>query len=340
MVDLTTLFQVTDISYTPSSDHVQIVVTTDVACHLYCRMTWIEPKRHLKPVRVRGVNFITEIYHCFDSYEDNEQSEAGDTLTHTFEKPDWPFCQTRWFYFWGTRGGNPSPSESCIFKYHQQYEASFGPETDDYFYPDPGTGLTTVDGIAARSVRYQTWSGIRDGAGSFAFPSGIIAHALIYADTGSNQWRYLSRFLMLFDTSSIPVGSQINSASLKLKSAVVDQQLGDASYWGIYGSDPISENNLVGADYQNIYSILLSDEQTFPDGWGPGQPEFIFNASGLAAIAAGGITKLCLRSSNHDVADIAPSWVSGKRNKLQAATADNASSSKWPQLHVYWQPPL
>lgn len=57
-------------------------------------------------------------YFCFDVYEDNEQEEAGDTITHTFIKPDWPVCQTRFFYFHGRIDGEPSPSTTAIFKQH------------------------------------------------------------------------------------------------------------------------------------------------------------------------------------------------------------------------------
>ncbi|GAH77228.1 unnamed protein product, partial [marine sediment metagenome] len=55
---------------------------------------------------------------CFVVYEDNEQVEAGDTLTHTWLKAAWPVCETRWFYFIGNIAGVGSVSESPIFKFH------------------------------------------------------------------------------------------------------------------------------------------------------------------------------------------------------------------------------
>ena len=58
-------------------------------------------------------------YFCFDTYTDNQQKEAGDTLIHTFIKKNWPICQTRYFYFHGTIDGAPSPSTTAIFKKHQ-----------------------------------------------------------------------------------------------------------------------------------------------------------------------------------------------------------------------------
>ncbi|MBA7589986.1 hypothetical protein ES708_32085 [subsurface metagenome] len=57
---------------------------------------------------------------CFVNWKENEQEEPGDTLVHTFIKPDWPVCQTRWFYFLGTKQAEESPSASPIFHLHRE----------------------------------------------------------------------------------------------------------------------------------------------------------------------------------------------------------------------------
>lgn len=59
-----------------------------------------------------------DVYYCFTAYQDIEQEEAGDTLTHTFIMSDWPACESRWFYLWGTIAGEASPSESPIWGRH------------------------------------------------------------------------------------------------------------------------------------------------------------------------------------------------------------------------------
>ncbi len=115
---LTDLWQLLTICYTPSGTQVTIVVTTDFPCHLFMRWSLTLPRIHPKTETRRGLSLMSDHYYCFDVFIDNEQDEAGDTTTHTFVKPNWPQCQTRFFYFFGTRAGNPSPSESCIFKYH------------------------------------------------------------------------------------------------------------------------------------------------------------------------------------------------------------------------------
>ena len=97
----------------------KLTLTTDVPCHLIMRWTLIVPQQHKIPVYRRGIALHTDKYFCFDTYTDNQQKEAGDTLIHTFIKKNWPICQTRYFYFHGTIDGEPSPSTTAIFKKHQ-----------------------------------------------------------------------------------------------------------------------------------------------------------------------------------------------------------------------------
>lgn len=66
---------------------------------------------------------MSELRFCFTVYEDNEQEEAGDTLTHTFIKPAWSYCTTKYFYLWGKVSGVTCVSTSPPFHYHNTYEA-------------------------------------------------------------------------------------------------------------------------------------------------------------------------------------------------------------------------
>ena len=117
------LWALKDIQQEQTATGIKIVAVTFQPCHLWLRYSLIEPKQHIVPVLKRGVPFHADKYFCFDSYHDNEQGEAEDTLTHTFIKEPWPVCETRWFYFYGTIAGQPSPSESPIFKKHKTYIA-------------------------------------------------------------------------------------------------------------------------------------------------------------------------------------------------------------------------
>jgi len=111
-------FAVHDLILTITPDGYIFTTITDVPCHLYCRITKEEPRIHKKPTLRRGTWLSDDVRFCFTVYHDNEQEEAGDTLTHTFIKEAWPICETRWFYFHGTIAGVPSVSTTAIFDKH------------------------------------------------------------------------------------------------------------------------------------------------------------------------------------------------------------------------------
>ena len=113
-----THFAVLDVQGVPLDEAYKITTVTDVPCHLWARMTWTPPRRHTTPSYVRGLLLTGDVRFCFVVYEDNEQIEAGDTLTHTWIKDSWPICQTRWFYFVGSIDGAPVVSETCFFEFH------------------------------------------------------------------------------------------------------------------------------------------------------------------------------------------------------------------------------
>jgi hypothetical protein len=109
------------IAYTPALTTVMVTTTTNVACHLWARWSENEPQFHPLTMRIRGIDVPWSLRTCFTAYQDLEQNEAGDTLTHTFTWTPWVVCVTRWFYFYGTIGGLKSPSTSGIFRYHNQF---------------------------------------------------------------------------------------------------------------------------------------------------------------------------------------------------------------------------
>ena len=111
-------FSVRDVLFTPSTTGVRIIATTDIPCHLYCRLSSEKPWIHKTPSLRRGVQFAEDVRFCFTVYEDNEQYEAGDTNIHTWWKTDWPPSTTKYFYFWGTIGIEVSVSTTPYFKYH------------------------------------------------------------------------------------------------------------------------------------------------------------------------------------------------------------------------------
>ena len=140
---------VRDIDFHASTEGVRIRVTTDAPCHLWVRLSSQTPRIHKKPSLRRGVAFAEDVRFCFTVFEDNEQEEPGDTVDHTWWKPDWPVCTTKWLYVWGSRSGEVCVSTTAPFKYHNDgvdpIEPPPPPEPERFeFYIGPCPGAWTV----------------------------------------------------------------------------------------------------------------------------------------------------------------------------------------------------
>lgn len=111
-------FAVLEINYLHLTNAILIRNTTNNPCHLTCYYTDKKPGRHKTSRTDRGLTLPWGAYFCFVAWQSVEQNEPGDTLSHTFEIPDWTFCQTKWFVFRGTINGELSPSVSPVFEHH------------------------------------------------------------------------------------------------------------------------------------------------------------------------------------------------------------------------------
>jgi len=160
-----------DVQFTGQVDQTLIVVTTDVPCHLFVRLTLEKPRIHSRSIERRGVALMSELRFCFVSFEDNEQAEPGDTLTHTWVKPNWGYCITKFCYFWGYVSDVVSPSTSPIFEYHNDFvQTTFNLTVSSGLHgsvTNPGIGVFTYDQyevvplLAAGDPYYQfdAWTG-------------------------------------------------------------------------------------------------------------------------------------------------------------------------------------
>ena len=153
-----------DVQYAPHMDSITITVITDVPCHCWLRLSTNPPDTHKVAAMKRGIQIMDDYYYCFTAYEDNEQIEPGDTLTHTWLKPDWPYCVTKYFYLWGTIAGEVCPSTSPTFSYHNQALAAktfYATATEDFAYAPntPGDWLTARGQADGRWVDYEMHGG-------------------------------------------------------------------------------------------------------------------------------------------------------------------------------------
>lgn len=271
---------------------------------------------------------------CFTVYQHIEQTEAGDTYTHTFTWPGWVDCNTRYFYFIGTTGGLDSLSESPIFWLHYLW-VELPPYVN--FYSDPHPELNTCDGWVSYDVGCPqcSWAELRDGPGdSNSTDANALIHQ-IFAFRNPGEWSSLFRSILLFDTSAIGIGKTILAARLRVKTKA--NQL-DAAGWApglcVVTALPAQTFDLGNPDYATLGEVKLSDVRS----WASFVPEvtlyFTLNPLGLAEINPTGITKLGIREAKYDLPNIAPPWVAFGIARIDLYSVDNVLEPRKPTLQV------
>lgn len=308
-----------------------IVITTDTPCHLWMRWTTIEPKEHLIQRTKRGLAHLVDKYFCFDAYHDNEQEEAGDTLEHTFTKEPWPVCETRYFYFHGEIAGVASKSTSAILSKHRV--APPAEPITAYFYPDAHPEVSSVDGFSQRRGLDQSWSDLVIGEGTHAWDGPLNLDIQLYARSIIDLWYQITRTMLVFDTTIIPLRATILSASLDVYCKVKWDALNATPSLVLTSCNPASVTAIVPADYRTITSTLLSDVIPYTDISIETWLTFTLNANGLLAVTREGWTKLAIRSYPYDVLGAVPPWVAGKYSQFQFRAADTFVAKR-PRLTV------
>jgi len=271
-------------------DGYRLTATTDVPCHLYCRMTTTPPRKHSMPSPRRGTFLQGEVRFCFVVYEDNEQDEPGDTLVHTWVKSPWPPCETRWFYFIGTQGEAPSVSETCIFKLHFE-----GPPAPP---PEPVTRqFTCFDDNRTIQSNWGTWPITRNGINLRVRPEyGAPRYHLTTGWSGTVSY-FITRSFFRFDTSDIPDDAEILEANLKLYIITAGWDAGSKP--NIYVEPGYQSTPVVTGDWypQNPETLILATKDLWTVTFGV-YNDWPFNSDGLAHINKAGITKLCTIGQN------------------------------------------
>lgn len=214
-------------------------------------------------------------------------------------------------------------------------ELSFGFSTLTV-YPDPGSpGATTSDG------------NIRDESpGSFATKQAAVVGSAVYqtlttltteltASAVQDEYSYLGRALMIFDTSTLVVGDVINSATLSLYPTATDEVLGKTDAYVVTVGGTSTQTILIQdygyfsfSSYAGIYDW---------DTWeAKGGIEYYDLSINRDFITKGNVTRLGLVLEWDYDASFTGSWVSGGRTKFSCYSADQADVTTDPKLVVIY----
>ena len=205
--------------------------------------------------------------------------------------------------------------------------------TTSTFYPDAGTGVTTVDG-KVDNFNISGWSTVRDGATGSAVSA-------IATSIGDYMWRlisgkyYVSRLFWGFDTSALGTDS-VDSATFSL------YQKSGGSNPGSYlqtlsGATLDSNSNLTTSDWDS-YDTLNSPTEfitriEFPVGANDEYKSMVLNASGESYINKTGITEFVMRWVG-DTDNTAPTTSDNTNLNGCLHFADETGTTKDPKLVV------
>ena len=213
---------------------------------------------------------------------------------------------------------------------------------DHTYYPEAGSGggNTTCDGwVQYYDADGVSWATIHDAASDSAdATSDPVNWVLLQSDDEASKYRRLHRGILTIDTSDLGT-SDIELAVFSIKgTAKGDPAPAITPNMNIYSANPASNNALVGADYNktNFGTTAYCNTAITYDNWNTSAyNDFTFNATGLAAIAKTGITKLGIRNANYDVANSAPILMgSAVTSYLMGSSADAAGTSSDPKLVI------
>lgn len=141
-------FAVITINYWHLTNAIIAFCTTDNPCHLTLHHTTVDPRKHQVTRTVRGLTVPWKTYFCFVAWTPVEQTEAGDTLIHSFIIPSWYLDGHRYFAITGTVSAIDSPSCSPIFTHtHTGLDLIHNPSYEVFTSPpnppDGWLGLTS-----------------------------------------------------------------------------------------------------------------------------------------------------------------------------------------------------
>lgn len=330
-------FHLLTITHEQVNGSVVVTITTNAACHLYLRYSDVFPRIHRKSVARRGLVMGWDARYCFAAYQHLQQDEEGDTFTHTFTWPGWANCDTRYFYFWGTMGGQDMVSDTPIFWIHYLLVEEEPPEGITIrFYPDL---VTTTDGWANRDPTYEFWPAMRNGLGTGAYHGQTTIVLADFRSTPYNgYWGMLQRGIVTFPPATIPEAAVIIGGAVGVFGFTKEDTLEISPSLGLYKSWPLDDVVFVPADYQNLGNTLLAPPIAYNDFDEAGENIFTLNALGLANISRTENSRFAFREVAHDAEGPSPPWKANSLISFQAL-GRNPHEELGPYLDVTYQLP-
>jgi hypothetical protein len=210
-------------------------------------------------------------------------------------------------------------------------------------YPDADPETNTVDGWVNHDYGAgggQAWATLVAAAGTGAGDDGASCEYIdIASDSGSGNWRRISRVINLFYTSALTGSAVISDAVLSAYGISKDDPLSATPDLDVYVSAPASNTALAAGDYDSIGSTSQTGSPITYANLSTGYMDWTFDATGRSGISKTGISKYGFRNANHDVANSAPTWAASLHTWWTAYLADQTGTANDPKLVVTYTIP-
>lgn len=203
--------------------------------------------------------------------------------------------------------------------------------TTDTFYPNTNAYIRRYPNDVG-----STWADIRDGAGTYIDTAPINDSTGVEMRSGdSGAWAEIERSIYCIITSSLGSGATISSATFSVYGTGKQADAGNYDT-NVYGASPDDPTSLVMGDYDNCGTTAFCDTPISQGDWSTtGYNDFVFNATGLAAISKTGTTSLSLRNAGNDVANSQPANPGNRKLSYKLAYyKDQTGTSSDPKLVI------
>jgi PKD repeat protein len=196
---------------------------------------------------------------------------------------------------------------------------------------DTITVFTTAagDGRVERMIPTSTtFSDIRDGPGTTGYSTGNDSIARIESANVSNEFNYMDRGVLIFNTSALPDDATITSAKIGMYVIERNITLGNSN---ISLTKFTVAGTINSSDYQNFNDILLTDEKNISTMPSFQYHNFTLNALGRSNISLTGESGFGVRTT-FDINNVQPTWVERAATFIRFNTAENVTFAPFIEI--------
>lgn len=191
-----------------------------------------------------------------------------------------------------------------------------------------------IDGYVGRGSVSENFATIRSGSGNTSTSTSTSLGVLLQSTSGgSNLYFGLLRGILCFDTSSLPDGVTIVSATLRLRGVSKSNGFGGSPSLHVTSVSPASTAALANSDYGTFGSTSFG-EISYAAFSASSYNEITLNSNGLAHINKTGVTAFGLRHSWDLTGTFDGSWGTDLMMSMGISSADETGTSQDPELVI------